>query len=129
MDVCNQDWRMLNIGLSYTSYHIVTLEDTVNQINGVCSGVLDDSRVLALAENASVLALDGFLNDDTTTIGVGVEFSSFFRPEVGSLVQTTSVLTGFNEERLDFHVVVSMDGLTIGEGYHFRNIVHREDFK
>jgi hypothetical protein len=64
--------------------------------------VLSTPRVLALMERATVEALEGALDQGTTTVGARVELEHLLATPVGVPVQVSATLEVVDGRRLDF---------------------------
>ncbi|WP_017626971.1 thioesterase family protein [Nocardiopsis chromatogenes] len=101
--------------------------------------VLGTPRVLALAEEATVAALEGGLEPGRTTVGTRVELRHTAPTPAGARVRADAVLTEADGKRLVFEVaVVQLDrnpagsggpeGRTVAGGTVERVVVDRERF-
>jgi len=119
---------MLQKGLTHTS--VMTVEELHSAAN-VGSGdmpVLATPMMMALMENAAMLAVDQELPQNETTVGGYIE-SSHLRPTpIGAEIYATATLENIDGKKLEFHVIAKQDDVTLGEGRHVRYIVDREKF-
>ena len=119
---------MLEPGLTHTSILKVEEQHTAAAIGSGDMQVLATPIMLALMENAAMLAVDQELSEDLTTVGSFIE-STHLRPSpLGAEVVATAQLTTVDGRKLSFHVVAMQDDVVIGEGSHIRYIVDRERF-
>lgn len=90
--------------------------------------VLATPAMMALMENAAMMAVAPALDEGMTTVGGHIE-SSHLRPsKVGAEVSATATLTKVDGKKLYFDVKATMGDTVIGEGTHLRFIVEREKF-
>jgi predicted thioesterase len=119
---------MIEIGLKHTSE--LTVTDTVTAIK-MGSGnmpVLATPAMMALMENAAMLAVKNELPEGCTTVGGHIE-SSHLRPsKIGDKVSATAEVTKVDGKKIEFKVSASSGDILLGEGTHLRFIVDRERF-
>lgn len=90
--------------------------------------VLATPAMIALMENAAMLALAPHLPDGCTTVGGHIE-SSHLRPsKVGEKVTATAVVTKVDGKKIEFKVEARSGETLLGEGSHLRFIVDRNKF-
>lgn len=124
----NMTEKMIEIGLKYTSE--LTVTDTVTAIK-VGSGdmpVLSTPMMMALMENAAMLAVKDRLPEGLTTVGGHIE-SSHLRPsKMGDVVRAEAEVTKVDGKKIEFKVAAYSGDALLGEGTHLRFIVDREKF-
>ncbi len=119
---------MLEIGLTHTSNLVVADGNTAIALGSGDMPVLATPAMMALMENAAMLAVASELEDGETTVGGHIE-SSHLRPTpVGTEVAATATLEKIDGRKLYFKIVVCQGETIIGEGTHLRFIVNREKF-
>ena len=119
---------MMNTGLSHTSCHTVTMDDTaVVQGSGQLE-VLATPRLIALMENAAMLAAAQSLSPEETTVGGQIAITHLAPSAVGAEVSATAVLDKAEGRKLTFSVSAREGDKLIGEGTHVRFIVDKEKF-
>lgn len=119
---------MLETGLTYTSRLTVGNENTAIALGSGDMPVLATPAMMALMENAAMLAVASELEDGDTTVGGHIE-SSHLRPTpVGAEVSATAILEKVEGRKLYFKIIAHQGDLVIGEGTHLRFIVSREKF-
>lgn len=107
----------------------VTGEDTAAHLGSGDVPVLATPRVLALAEQAAVAAIDGCLAAETTSVGVRAEVDHSRPSFVGEQVTAEAVLIGVHSRRLEFSVsVTNGDGGEVATVRHDRAVVDRARF-
>lgn len=115
-------------GLAGTAELTVTEADTALALGSGDVPVLGTPRALALAEAATVAALDGRLGADRTTVGTEVRFTHTAPTPVGARVVATARLVEVAGRRLLFEVAVTQDGSPVAAGTVERAVVGRERF-
>lgn len=119
---------MLETGLTYTSRLTVGNENTAIALGSGDMPVLATPAMIALMENAAMLAVAPALEEGDTTVGGHIE-SSHLRPTpVGAEVSATATLEKVEGRKLYFKIIAHQGDVVIGEGTHLRFIVNREKF-
>ena len=118
----------MNIGLTHTSVLLVSDAHTAQAMGSGDMPVLATPVMIALMENAAMLAVDQTLPPEQTTVGAHIDVSHLRPTPVGAEVIATAELTDVDDRRLTFHVVAMQDDRVIGEGTHVRYIVDRDRF-
>ena len=119
---------MLTEGLSHTSTLTVTLDKTALAVGSGDMEVLATPMMMALMENAAMLAVAEELPEGCTTVGGHIESSHVKPSKVGAEVSATATLTKVEGKKLTFHIVAKMNDNIIGEGTHLRFVVNKEKF-
>ena len=91
-------------GLSATVELNVSQEDTAIAHRSGTVPVLATPRIVALVEEAAVLALDGQLAEGYSTVGVRVQIEHISPTPVGGVVHAEANLEKVEGRRLIFHV-------------------------
>lgn len=119
---------ILKEGLSHTSHLLVSQNDSaLSQGSGELE-VLATPRMIALMENAAMLAVAPSLAPGETTVGGQISVTHLKPSPVGAEVSATAVLTQIDGRKLTFSLSASEGDKLIGEGTHIRFIVNREKF-
>lgn len=118
----------METGLTHTSRATVTDSSTAIALGSGDMPVLATPAMMALMENAAMLAVASHLPEGSTTVGGHIESSHLCPSPVGAEVEATATLTGIEGRKLHFDVTARMGGTVIGEGKHLRFIVDRERF-
>lgn len=119
---------MLEIGLTYTSRIVVGDDNTAIALGSGDMPVLATPAMMALMENAAMLAVATGLENGDTTVGGHIE-SSHLRPTpVGAEVSATATLEKIDGRKLYFKIIAQQGDVVIGEGTHLRFIVNKEKF-
>ena len=119
---------MLTEGLSHTSSLVVTQDKTALSAGSGDMEVLATPMMMALMENAAMLAVADELPEGSTTVGGHIESSHIKPSKLGAEVSATATLTKVEGKKLTFHIVARMGDSIIGEGSHLRFVVNREKF-
>lgn len=119
----------MNIGLTHTSTLEVTDEKTAVSLGSGDLPVLATPAMLALMENAAMLAVAGELPQGSTTVGGHISSSHLMPTPKGATVTATATLTQADGRKLTFRVEAhDQAGNLLGEGAHLRFVVDRERF-
>lgn len=119
---------MLIEGLSHCSYHIIAPSDTAKAQGSGDMEVLSTPRLVALMENAAMLAVAPSLEEGETTVGSEIAVSHLSPSAIGAEVVATAVLEKVEGRKLTFSVSAREGGRIVGEGRHVRYIVNRQRF-
>ncbi len=119
---------MIEIGLKHTSE--LTVTDTVTAIK-MGSGdmpVLATPAMMALMENAAMLAVADELPEGCTTVGGHIQSSHLKPSKIGDVVRAVAEVTKVDRKKIEFKVAAYSGNTLLGEGTHLRFIVDREKF-
>lgn len=119
---------MLKEGLTHTSKLKVTDSMTAKALGSGDLEVVGTPAMMALMENAAMLAVAKELPEGYTTVGGRIEASHLSPTKVGREIEATATLTKIEGKKLYFDVEAREDGKLIGKGTHLRFIVHKEKF-
>ena len=119
---------MLTEGLSHTSTLTVTPDKTAHSVGSGDMEVLATPMMMALMENAAMLAVADELPEGSTTVGGHIESSHVKPSKVGAEVSATATLTKVDGKKLTFSITAKMGDDIIGEGTHLRFIVDKAKF-
>lgn len=119
---------MLKEGLTHTSRLTVSEAQIAQVIGSGDLPVLATPAMLALMENAAMLAVANELEEGQTTVGGHISSSHLKPSKVGAMVEATATLTKIDRRKLSFHVVAKDNGEVIGEGDHLRFVVDKQRF-
>ena len=119
---------MIEVGLKHTSELTVNESVTAIRMGSGDMPVLATPAMMALMENAAMLAVAAELPECCTTVGGHIE-SSHLRPsKIGAKVTATAEVTKFDGKKIEFKVSAYSGDTLLGEGTHLRFIVDRERF-
>ncbi len=118
----------LKAGLSHRSTSIVVQHLTAKAIGSGDLPVLATPAMIALMENASMLAVAPYLDENQTTVGGYMECSHLAPTGMGDEVEAEAVLVKIKGKALHFDITALAGDKKIGEGHHIRYIVDRDRF-
>ena len=119
---------MIMIGLKHTSELQVTDSVTAIVVGSGDMPVLATPMMMALMENAAMLAIKEELPEGCTTVGVHIESSHLKPSKVGDVVRAEAEVTKVDGKKIEFKVTAYSGDTLIGEGTHLRFIVDKEKF-
>ncbi len=90
--------------------------------------VLATPAMIALMENASMLAVAPYLGENETTVGGYMECSHLAPTGMGDEVEAEATLVKIEGKALHFDITALAADKKIGEGHHIRYIVDRDRF-
>ena len=115
-------------GLTHTSHLLVAQRDSALSQGSGDMEVFATPRLIALMENAAMLAVAPALAPGETTVGGQISVSHLKPSAVGTQVSATAVLTQVEGRKLTFTLSAFEGDKRIGEGTHIRFIVKRDKF-
>ena len=119
---------MVEVGLNHTSELTVTDAVTAVRMGSGDMPVLATPAMMALMENAAMLAVADELPGGSTTVG-GHIASSHLRPsKIGDVVRAVAEVTKVDGRKIEFKVSAYSGDVLLGEGTHLRFVVDRERF-
>ena len=118
----------LKLGLRYRSKFIVVQHLTAKAIGSGDLPVLATPAMIALMENAAMLAVAPHLAETDTTVGGYMESSHLKPTAMGDEVEAEAVLVKIEGKALHFDIAAYAGDKKIGEGHHIRYIVDRDRF-
>ena len=118
----------MEIGLTYTSTLVVSHDHVAAVMGSGDLHVFATPAMVALMENAAMLAVADHLPEGSTTVGAMMNTSHIKPSLVGDMVKTTAVLTGIEGRKLTFEIKAEDSKGIIGEAVHVRYVVDRERF-
>lgn len=118
----------METGLKHTSTLVVDEAHSAKAMGSGDMPVLATPAMLALMENAAMLAVKDELEEGNTTVGGHIESSHLHPTKIGETVSATAELTRIDGRKLYFHVSAYQGDSLLGEGEHLRFIVDREKF-
>ena len=116
------------IGLKHTSELQVTDSVTAIVVGSGDMPVLATPMMMALMENAAMLAIKEELPEGCTTVGGHIESSHLKPSKVGDVVRAEAEVTKVDGKKIEFKVTAYSGDTLIGEGTHLRFIVDKEKF-
>lgn len=115
-------------GLSGNAELVVEDRDTAIAFGSGDVPVLATPRVVALAEQATVTAVEGHLAEGRTTVGSEVQLTHLAPTPVGGKVIAEAVLDAVEGRKLVFRVTVNDGRSLVAAGYVTRVLVERTRF-
>ena len=119
---------MIEIGLKYTSELTVTDAVTAVKVGSGDMPVLATPMMMALMENAAMLAVRDALPEGCTTVGGHIESSHLKPSKVGNVIRAEAEVTKVDGKKIVFKVSAYSGDTLLGEGTHLRFIVDRDKF-
>ena len=119
---------MIEVGLKHTSTLVVTDDVTAVKIGSGDMAVLATPAMMALMENAAMLAVADALPEGSTTVGGHIASSHLKPSKVGDTVTATAEGVKVDGKKIEFKVSAYQGDVLIGEGSHLRFVVDRERF-
>ena len=119
---------MIEVGLKHTSTLVVTDDVTAVKIGSGDMAVLATPAMMALMENAAMLAVADALPEGSTTVGGHIASSHLNPSKVGDTVTATAEVVKVDGKKIEFKVSAYQGDVLIGEGSHLRFVVDRERF-
>lgn len=118
----------VEVGLSGHVDLVVTDDDTAIALRSGEVPVLATPRLIALCEEAAVLAVAGRLADNQTTVSMKVQIDHLAPSAVGHAVGAEATLEKVNGRRLSFTVAVTDERGLVAVGRVTRVVVDTEHF-
>lgn len=119
---------MIVTGLKHESQLAVTDAVTAIAMGSGDMPVLATPAMMALMENAAMLAVRDELPEGCTTVGGYIESSHLKPTKVGDTVRAVAEVTKADGKKIVFKVAAYCEDVLLGEGTHLRFIVEREKF-
>ena len=119
---------MIQEGLTHTSQLTVTEAVTAIKMGSGDLPVLATPAMMALMENAAMLAVALHLPEGSTTVGGHISASHIKPTPIGETVTATAIVTKVDGKKIEFEVKARWGDILLGEGTHLRFIVDREKF-
>lgn len=107
---------------------IVSELDTAKALGSGDLEVLATPKMIALMENAAMMAVAPHIRQEETTVGGYIECSHIAPTIVGNVVTAHAVLRKIDRAALHFDILAYCGDKKIGEGHHVRYIVDRAKF-
>ena len=119
---------MIEVGLKHTSELTVNESVTAIQMGSGDMPVLATPAMMAMMENAAMLAVKDDLPEGCTTVGGHIESSHLKPSKIGDKVTATAEVTKVDGKKIEFKVVAYAGETLLGAGTHLRFIVDKEKF-
>ena len=118
----------MEIGLKYESTTVVSAANTAATLGSGDMDVFATPAMVALMENAAMLAVRDHLPEGSATVGTQISTSHLNASPLGASITASAELIEMDGRRLTFAVKAWDEKGTIGEGTHTRFVVDRERF-
>ena len=119
---------MIEVGLKHVSELMMTDAATAMSIGSGDMPVFATPMLLALMENAAMLAVKDELPEGCTTVGGHISSSHLKPSKIGDMVRAEAEVTKVEGKKIEFKVAAYSGETLLGEGTHLRFIVEREKF-
>lgn len=118
----------METGLTHSTLTVVAESNTAAYIGSGDLAVFATPAMVALMENAAMLAVAPSLDESQTTVGSQINTTHIKPTAVGGKVVATATLAAVEGRKLTFKVEARDEQGIIGEGTHVRYIVDRAKF-
>ena len=118
----------MEIGLKHESTTVVSAANTAATLGSGEMDVFATPAMVALMENAAMLAVKDHLPEGSATVGTQINTSHLKASPLGATITASAELTAVDGRRLTFAVKAWDEKGIIGEGSHTRFVVDRERF-
>lgn len=119
---------MIETGQKHTSEIIVNDSLSAENVGSGDMPVLATPMMMALMENAAMLAVKDSLEEGMTTVGGHIESSHLTPTKIGEKVMATAEVTKVDGKKIFFKISAYCGETLLGEGTHLRFIVDRQKF-
>lgn len=119
---------MLEIGLRYESRTTVSTANSAKTLGSGDMDVFATPAMVALMENAAMLAVAVELPEGSATVGTQMNTSHIKASPLGTVITASAELTAVDGRKLTFAVKAWDEKGVIGEGEHTRFVVDRARF-
>lgn len=119
---------MLEIGLRYESRTTVSTANSAKTLGSGDMDVFATPAMVALMENAAMLAVAAELPECSATVGTQMNTSHIKASPLGAVITASAELTAVDGRKLTFAVKAWDEKGVIGEGEHTRFVVDRARF-
>ena len=118
----------VEMGMRGDATLVVTDADTARSLRSGDVDVLGTPRLIALCEEATIAALNGSLDDTTSSVGMRIRVDHLQPTPIGASVTAEATLEKIDGRRLTFTVSVSDTGGLVAAGKITRALVDRTRF-
>ena len=119
---------MISEGTKYTSRTIVAEENCACTMGSGNLPVFATPALVALMENAAMLAVADSLPEGSTTVGGEISIKHLKPSAIGTEITATATLSSAEGRKLTFNVEAHDASGLVGEGTHVRFVVDKEKF-
>lgn len=118
----------MEVGLKNESTVVVSPSNTAATLGSGDMDVFATPAMVALMENAAMLAVAAHLPEGSATVGTQMNTSHIKASPLGATITASAELTEVEGRKLTFAVKAWDENGVIGEGVHTRFVVDRERF-
>ena len=118
----------METGLTYTSKLVVSKDHVAAVMGSGDLHVFATPAMVALMENAAMMAVAEHLPEGSTTVGAMMNTSHVKPSPVDESIRATAILTAIEGRKLTFEIKAEDSKGIIGEAVHVRYVVDREKF-
>jgi predicted thioesterase len=118
----------MEVGLKYESTVVVSPSNTAATLGSGDMDVFATPAMVALMENAAMLAVAAHMPEGSATVGTQMNTSHIKASPLGATITASAELTEVEGRKLTFAVKAWDEKGTIGEDVHTRFVVDRERF-
>ena len=119
---------MIKVGLKHESQTVVSTTNTANTLGSGDMEVFATPAMIALMENAAMMAVAPHLDEGASTVGIEMATSHIKASPIGASITASAELISAEGRKLSFKVKAWDEQGVIGEGNHTRFVVDRERF-
>lgn len=119
---------MITEGLKYSSCTKVTNDKCADAMGSGTLPVFATPALVALMENAAMLAVANELPEGSTTVGGEISIKHLKPSAIGDTITATATVTAVEGRKLTFTLTAHDESGIVGEGTHVRFIVGIEKF-
>ena len=119
---------MIEIGLKHESQVVVSQSNTAKALGSGDMEVFATPAMVALMENAAMMAIAKNLDEGASSVGVEISTSHIKASALGATITASAELVAIDGRKLSFKVKAWDEAGTIGEGNHTRFVVDRKRF-
>ena len=119
---------MIKVGLKHESQTVVSTTNTANTLGSGDMEVFATPAMIALMENAAMMAVAPHLDEEASTVGIEMATSHIKASPIGASITASAELISAEGRKLSFKVKAWDEQGVIGEGNHTRFVVDRERF-
>ena len=114
--------------MTFTSETVVALSNCAVTMGSGDLEVFATPAMIALAENAAMMAVADSLPAGSTTVGGGIDMLHLRPSGVGATIEATATVTSVEGRKISYELKVCDANGVIGEGTHVRFVVDSEKF-
>ena len=118
----------METGLTYTSKLVVSKDHVAAVMGSGDLHVFATPAMVALMENAAMMAVAEHLPEGSTTVGAMMNTSHVKPSPVDESIRATAILTAIEGRKLTFEIKAEDSKGIIGEAVHVRFVVDKEKF-